>query len=1008
MRTVRSQRTEDLFRNGGEMGALMASIDWAATALGPVGQWPQALRTTVGLLLRNRFPLLLWWGPQFVQLYNDAYRPIPGEKHPRSMGQPASECWPEIWHIIGPMIEAPFQGGPATTSDDLFLLVNRKGFVEETHFKVAYSPVPDETVEPTGIGGVIATVAETTEQVYGERQLRTLRELGARAAEARTADEACAIAGETLRENTWDVPFALIYLLDGSGQRARLAASVGFETGEAGPAPLDVDLRGDAEASAWPLARVLDGQKPEVLRGLDRQMGPLPQGRWDEPPHAAIALPLASPDQPQPYGVLIFGVSPHRTLDDGYRTFFELAAQQVVTAIRNARALEMERRRAESLAELDRAKTLFFSNVSHEFRTPLTLLMGPLEEALASTDPSLPDEHRRALTVAHRNALRLLKLVNTLLDFSRIEAGKAQVVFEPVDLAQLTENLASVFRSAVEKGGLALRVECAPLGEPVWVDRDMWEKIVLNLLSNAFKFTFRGEIAVSLRAEGDHVLLEIADTGIGIAESDLPRIFDRFHRIHGVRSRTHEGSGIGLSLVHDIVRLHGGTIEAMSTPGRRGTIFRVRLPRGHAHLTPEQRGGARGPDGGALGARPYLEEALRWLPDAEREQEATAPATAPATGARILLADDNADMRLYVRGLLAQHWTVETAADGREALEKALEAPPDLVLSDVMMPHLDGFGLLQELRGHPETSTIPVILLSARAGEESKVEGLGRGADDYLIKPFSAAELVARVGANLELSRLRRAVESELRGSNVELERRVAERTASLAVALRELETFSYTVAHDLRAPLRAMRQLSDLLLEDHGPRLGASGRDYARRIGEAAARMDRLTSDLLEWSRLTKVDVRREPLDLPRIVGEVLATFSGEISRTAAVVRNEAQPLPAVGDAKLLGEALGHLVRNALTFTGPNRAPHVRITTEALQGGARIWVEDKGVGIAPVHQAKLFRVFERVGGGDPSGTGMGLALAKKAIERMGGEIGVISSAGAGSRFFIELPAQSL
>src|SRR3954467_14264877 len=205
----------DVLADGGDMGALMRSIDWAQTPLGPISGWSHALRTTVGLLLRNRFPMLLWWGPQFVQIYNDAYRPIPGAKHPRAMGQTGAECWAEIWHVLAPMAEAPFRGEPATPSDDLGLFIERKGFVEETHFKVAYSPVPDETVQPTGIGGVLATVAETTEQVYGERQLRTLRELGARsAAEGKTAEQACATAAATLRDNPWDVPFALFYLLD--------------------------------------------------------------------------------------------------------------------------------------------------------------------------------------------------------------------------------------------------------------------------------------------------------------------------------------------------------------------------------------------------------------------------------------------------------------------------------------------------------------------------------------------------------------------------------------------------------------------------------------------------------------------------------------------------------------------------------------------------------------------------------------------------------------------------
>ena len=328
----------DLFAGGSEMAAVMRAVDWASTPLGPIEGWSQALRTMVGLLLRNRFGMLLWWGPKFVQLYNDAYRPVLGDKHPRAMGQPTAECWSEIWHVIGPMIEAPYRGEPATWSDDLALLINRRGFLEETHFVVAYSPVPDDTVEGTGIGGVLATVSETTEQVYGERQLRTLRELGARAAEAKTAVQACQLAGAVFDKNQSDLPFALLYLLDDAGHTARLACSVGFKDGDTKLAPAELDLGADPSALAWPIRSALDGAAPMVLESIVERLGPLPQGRWSESPRRAIALPLASPDQAQAYGVLICGVSPHRSLDTGYRTFFELAAAQVVTAIRNARA----------------------------------------------------------------------------------------------------------------------------------------------------------------------------------------------------------------------------------------------------------------------------------------------------------------------------------------------------------------------------------------------------------------------------------------------------------------------------------------------------------------------------------------------------------------------------------------------------------------------------------------------------------------------------------------------
>jgi GAF domain-containing protein len=396
------------------------------------------------MMLRARFPFILWWGPEFVQIYNDPYRPIPGDKHPESMGQPANECWSEIWHIIGPMIEAPFSGQPATWSDDLFLLINRKGFLEETHFKVSYSPIPDDTVQPTGVGGVLATVAEITKQIIGERQLRTLRELGARAAEAITPESACQAAAETLNANDLDVPFALFYLLGPGGNQASLVASCGFETnGAANPKNMEI-----GDGGVWPLKRVVHNGETKMISDLYEKFGHLPSGGWSASPGSAIALPLTSPDQQHAYGVLIAGISPYRELDEGYRSFFELAAGQVTTAIRNANAYLEEKKRAEALAEIDRAKTDFFSNVSHEFRTPLTLMLGPVEDWLSRAERYTPAD-REQISLVHRNGLRLLKLVNTLLDFSRIEAARVQAVYSPTDLSALTADLASVFRSKI-------------------------------------------------------------------------------------------------------------------------------------------------------------------------------------------------------------------------------------------------------------------------------------------------------------------------------------------------------------------------------------------------------------------------------------------------------------------------------------------------------------------------------------------------------------------------------
>ena len=723
--------SHDFLEGGGEMGALMRAKDWSATPLGAVEGWPQSLRTAVSILLNSRYPMFIFWGPQLIKIYNDGYRPITGDKHPWALGRPGPEVWPEIWDAIGPMVERVVRHGEATWSDDLQLFMQRRGFPEEVFFTFSYSPIRDES---GGIGGMFCACTETTVKVQGERRLKLLRDLAAAPAEARNVADACRLSAEVLTANPADIPFALLYLF-GEGA-PRLAATVGVQAH---------DVAGD-----WPL-----GARAE-LDGVQARFRRLPPGPWPEPPGRAMVLPLIDRAQDKPSGALVLGISSRALFDDAYRGFFDLVAGQLSASIANARASEEERRRAEALAEIDRAKTAFFSNVSHEFRTPLTLMLGPVDDLLADDEAPLAPAQRQQLELARRSGLRLQKLVNTLLDFSRIEAGRAQASYRPTDLAALTADIASTFRSAIEKGGLRLLVDCARSPDSAYVDSDMWEKIVLNLLSNAFKFTFEGEIEVSLRRRAAGFELRVRDTGTGIPPEELPRMFERFHRIAGARGRTHEGTGIGLALVHELVKLHGGTIGVQSEPGA-GTVFTVSIPAGHAHLPADKLGAARTQASTALGVELFADEALRWLPDAS-------PLSRAAPGGRrerIVWADDNADMREYVRRLLGARYDVEAVADGEAALAAVRSRPPDLVLADVMMPGLDGLGLARALRADARTRSIPVILLSARAGEESRIEGLDAGADDYLYKPFSARELLAQVSARLELSRLQDRLQQE-------------------------------------------------------------------------------------------------------------------------------------------------------------------------------------------------------------------------------------------------------
>ena len=737
-----------VFRADDEVGRDLALVDWESTPLGQPEGWPQSLQTAVSILLSSRFPMWMAWGPDLIFFCNAAYRrDTLGSKYPWALGRSAREVWAEIWPDIGPRIESVLSTGDATWDEALLLFLERSGYSEETYHTFSYSPLRDES---STVVGMLCVVSEDTERVIGERRMATLRDLGSDPSVVRTEQQTLDFVAEQLEGNPYDLPFTATYLFADDG-RAQLAGVSGIEPEH--PAVPTALLPGSPEL--WPVETVALGESAVV--DFDASVE-LPTGAWDAPPEQALVVPLLQQGG-DPVGFLVAALNRHRALDDNYRGFVDLVAGHIAANVGSARSYRTQQQRAEELAELDRAKTTFFSNISHEFRTPLTLILGPLDD-LRRRAEGIDDEARQELELAHRNGLRLAKLVNTLLDFSRIQAGRMQAQFEPVDLSVVTAELASVFRSAIDRAGLTLTVDCPPLGDTVYLDRDMWEKVVLNLLSNALKFTFDGGITVRVAGDGADAVVTIADTGIGVSAAELPRLFERFHRIENARARSTEGSGIGLALVRELIGLHGGTITADSQEGV-GTTFTVRLPFGAAHLSSDDLVESSGTGAAArVVGEPYVQEALRWLPgDAESAPAKTvlsAPVVEGAESARILIADDNADMREYLTNMLRNAgYDVRQVDDGRQALDAIRAELPDLVISDVMMPGLDGLGLVALLRNDPRTAALPVLLLSARAGQEASIEGLQAGADDYLVKPFAAAELLARVRANLQLSRLR-------------------------------------------------------------------------------------------------------------------------------------------------------------------------------------------------------------------------------------------------------------
>jgi signal transduction histidine kinase len=989
----------------GEMARRFREFDWSSTALGPVEFWPESWRNAVQIILDSSFPTALAIGKDaLIYFYNDAFIPLAGpSRHPSALGKPVPVAWKEIWdQILLPRFTHTLSTGEPTGEADLLMPLERSGYLEETYVTFSFAALRDDENQPNGI---FCTAIENTARVIAERQMDCLRALAARSSLAETPEAACQSAVATLEGNARDLPFVMLYLLDKGGKHAYLAGTAGL-VAVPSEVPTALDLSENDSCSIAKGATSRTVQLIENVQSIFQDLVRTPEVT----PQRALVLPVLNPGAEYPAAILVAGMNPMRPLEES-RAFLELVANHLETALSSARAKQHARERAHALAELDRAKTLFFSNISHELRTPLTLLLAPLDDVLSRT--TLEGADRQLLEIARRGGGRLLKLVNSLLEFSRIEAGRIEASYEATDLARLTSDLASVFRSAFERGGVALTIDCPQLPEDVFVDRDMWEKIVLNLISNAFKFTFKGEVRVSQHVVGDYIELQVRDTGCGIAPEDLSRLFERFFRGRTPQARTHEGSGIGLSLVQELVKLHGGTIEASSEVGI-GTAMTLRIPRGTGHLPSERIGAAHTLQRARIGALPFVEEALGWLPDATRMQLGGKPetdvlagsppappadeATGSATRARVLVVDDNADMRGYLSRLLGERWQVETAPDGATALRRINEDAPDLVIADVMMPVMDGFELLRSIRKGDAISKVPVMLLSARAGEEASADGLRAGADDYVIKPFSARELIARVESRLTQARLRAA-------------ERAARAAAEEANHARDI--FFTMLSHELRTPLMAVLAWTALL---KGNKLDAAEAVHALDLIERNARVQRrLVDDLLDISRIVTGRLRiesRPVASLAPMISTVVDSFRPAALAKNLTVATSLDPAtgPVNGDSERLQQVVWNLLSNAIRFTPPGG--RIQLSYTRRGENAELLVRDSGLGFAP---EALPHLFERYWQGANTqrrshgqGLGLGLAISHRIIELHGGSITATSEGeGRGSTFTVLLPLSS-
>lgn len=913
------------------------------------------------------------WGADFITFYNAGYAAILGDKQSWALGRPLQEVWPEAWESLYGMLKGVIQTGRGSWAEDQIYFLRRNGFAEESYFTFSFARIIDER---GGFGGILCTAIETTQKVINERRLKILRELDNRASAETTVEGVCRESLEVMGLLPKDIPFATLTMMSSDGLSAELSDSFGFPDGNGA-----LDLVKNSESA---MKQVIENGIPLLVRILRPDVEPASDELINDLVNSVFLLPIKLSSGTSASGILCIGLSPHLPFEEVYRSFLILVAGQVSAAIASAKFQEEARSREKKLAELDKLKTIFFSNISHEFRTPLTLLLGPLDDIL---ERHLGDEitlGRQEIELVHRNALRLLKLVNSLLDFSRMEAGRSAVFFEPVDLSALTLDLASQFRSVMEKGNLNFQVQIDTLSEPVLIDKEFWEKIVFNLLSNAFKFTFQGSVQVTLTEHTDTIEFSVQDSGTGIKADEIPKLFDRFHRVEGARSRSFEGSGIGLALVREMVNALSGEIHVESIE-EKGTIFRIILPKDDLRVSAEKVIKEPVILPNRLTASAFIEEAGRWVtePVAELQQSDTKPT--------ILIVDDNSDMRDYLVRKLNPFYNVLSAVNGLDALSVIHARLPELVITDMMMPEMDGFKLLKALRAQEKTALLPIIFLSAHAGQEATIEGLEAGADDYLVKPFSGRELLARVKTQLSMVKLRSELESE--------RRTLLARDEFLSIASHELNTPLTPIKLQVQI-LTKMLKTGDLATIEP-----EKLKSMVNMLDRQIDKMSNLIRDLLDVTRISQgsLVLERKPTDLSILVQGVVELFQEEIRQAKCeIILAISDKVTAYCDAPRIEQVLTNLLTNALKYA-PGKP--IKISTLLQRDQAVIIVSDQGPGIVADDLEQIFDRYKRINAtSNLGGLGLGLYISRQIVETHGGKIRVSSQPGQGCTFSIELP----
>lgn len=669
----------------------------------------------------------------------------------------------------------------------------------------------------------------------------------------------------------------------------------------------------------------------------------------------------------------------------------------------------------EKLKEVDQLKTQFFANVSHELRTPLTLILGPTQNLLR-TAQGLSEDQRRDLEVVERNARILLRHVNDLLDVARLEASKMEANYSEVDLTQLVRLTASYFESLVEEKHLSFIVETPPT-LPAEIDAEKLQRVFLNLLSNAFKFTpAGGTIRYSLQTAQEQAIITVADSGPGIRPELREVIFERFRQGDGGATRHHSGTGLGLAIAKEFVELNNGTI-GVSSATEGGASFRLEIP-------------LKAPAGVTLYEAQPLSQTISVQQEITRQtlEELQKPAlTAPGASTSIkaeqplvLVVEDNLEMSRFISHALAEEYQVATAFDGQEGLEKALELVPDLILSDVMMPRLSGDQLVHEIRSFPKLAAVPIVLLSAKANEELRVQMLREGAQDYLLKPFSVEELGARISNLVAMKRTREILQGELTSQSqnlTDLAHQLADRNQELKKALNSRDEFLSVAAHELKTPVTSLRGFAQLIINQFDKNETVDPKRLRRAlqiIDQQSEKLTRLSSQLLDVTRLEagRMSLQREWVDLTRLVQEVVATLQvNDRAKNHTISFQAIDPVQAWIDPIRFEQVVINLLDNAIKYNPEGGPVEVELTSDKKEAAAqtiRLAVTDHGIGIPPENRPYIFDRFYQVQSqAYYGGMGLGLYISRQIIELHGGQIEAEFPVDGGTRFVIILASHS-